>query len=274
MPPVDDDATPDFRSREFLRRHIRDTMAFYHPRAIDPAGGFFHYFRDDGSVYDASHRHLVSSTRFVFNYAMAAREFGNAEYVEAARPFVEAVRAASPHPVKVALSAAVNTFWGGPNKRGDDWQQQDAMIQAFVDEAQRQGFAFDALQYHGYPSYPVREGLAGNAYAERLFRTRLLPALARAPFPIEVWNDEFHAASSGRGSAVTMTVSSTSDTTPKRTSEPTTKVRVSTGSPPSTDMVNVCQPGSSRAGSRVSITPPRSATTSWSTPPIDTVTCA
>ncbi|WP_242112704.1 AGE family epimerase/isomerase [Luteimonas aquatica] len=66
---------PDFDTPAFLRAHIADTMAFYHPRAIDPAGGFFHYFRDDGSVYDASHRHLVSSTRFVFNYAMAAREF-------------------------------------------------------------------------------------------------------------------------------------------------------------------------------------------------------
>ncbi|MDI9238384.1 AGE family epimerase/isomerase [Lysobacter sp. LF1] len=78
-------ADPEFRSEAFLRAHIADTMAFYHPRAVDPAGGFFHYFRDDGSVYDASHRHLVSSTRFVFNYAMAAREFGNAEYLEAAR---------------------------------------------------------------------------------------------------------------------------------------------------------------------------------------------
>ena len=67
---------PDFRSEVFLRGHIADTMAFYHPRAIDPRGGFFHYFRDDGSIYDAAHRHLVSSTRFVFNYAMAAREFG------------------------------------------------------------------------------------------------------------------------------------------------------------------------------------------------------
>lgn len=65
-------------------------MAFYHPRAIDPAGGFFHYFRDDGTIYDHRHRHLVSSTRFVFNYAMAALEFGQPgaperEYVEAAR---------------------------------------------------------------------------------------------------------------------------------------------------------------------------------------------
>ncbi|WP_246022866.1 AGE family epimerase/isomerase [Cognatilysobacter terrigena] len=85
-----DAAPPDFRSEAFLRAHIADTMAFYHPRAIDPAGGFFHYFRDDGSVYDASHRHLVSSTRFVFNYAMAAIEFADdatlrVDYLDAAR---------------------------------------------------------------------------------------------------------------------------------------------------------------------------------------------
>jgi mannose/cellobiose epimerase-like protein (N-acyl-D-glucosamine 2-epimerase family) len=81
---------PDFHSASFLRQHIAQTMAFYHPRAIDPAGGFFHYFRDDGTIYDRRHRHLVSSTRFVFNYAMAALEFGQPgaperEYVEAAR---------------------------------------------------------------------------------------------------------------------------------------------------------------------------------------------
>ena len=77
--------TPDFRSPEFLRSHIARTMAFYHPHALDPAGGFFHYFRDDGSVYDALHRHLVSSTRFVFNHAMAARLFGMPCDIEAAR---------------------------------------------------------------------------------------------------------------------------------------------------------------------------------------------
>jgi len=81
---------PDFRSEAFLRAHIAGTMAFYHPRAIDPRGGFYHYFRDDGTVYDTAHRHLVSSTRFVFNYARAAREFTadaalSAEYLAAAR---------------------------------------------------------------------------------------------------------------------------------------------------------------------------------------------
>ena len=77
--------TPDFRSPQFLRAHIADTMAFYHPRCIDPDGGFYHYFKDDGTVYDASHRHLVSSTRFVFNYAMAWREFGDAAYLDAVK---------------------------------------------------------------------------------------------------------------------------------------------------------------------------------------------
>ena len=75
---------PDFRSRDFLLDHIRHTMAFYHPRAIDPRGGFFHFFRDDGSVYDSHTRHLVSSTRFIFNYAMAYRRFGDAAYLRAA----------------------------------------------------------------------------------------------------------------------------------------------------------------------------------------------
>ncbi|MGA9854014.1 MAG: AGE family epimerase/isomerase [Gammaproteobacteria bacterium] len=77
--------TPDFRSPAFLRTHIAHTLAFYHPRAIDPKGGFFQYFKDDGTIYDKAHRHLVSSTRFVFNYAMAFREFGNPAYLEAVR---------------------------------------------------------------------------------------------------------------------------------------------------------------------------------------------
>lgn len=76
---------PHFRSRDMLVSHIADTMRFYHPRCIDPSGGFYHFFMDDGSVYDAQTRHLVSSARFVFNYAMAYRQFGAAEYQDAVR---------------------------------------------------------------------------------------------------------------------------------------------------------------------------------------------
>jgi len=66
---------PDFKSASTLEKHIRTTLAFYQPNVFDENGGFFQYFRDDGSIYDADTRHLVSSTRFVFNYAMAARYF-------------------------------------------------------------------------------------------------------------------------------------------------------------------------------------------------------
>jgi len=79
------DMPVDFRSRDFLIAHIRHTMAFYHPRCIDPAGGFFHFFKDDGSIYDTQTRHLVSSTRFVFNYAMAYLHFGDDIYREGVR---------------------------------------------------------------------------------------------------------------------------------------------------------------------------------------------
>ena len=76
---------PNFKSIDFLRDHIEHTMHFYHPRSIDESGGFFHYFNDDGSIYNKTHRHLVSSCRFVFNNAMAFIEFNNPAYRQAAQ---------------------------------------------------------------------------------------------------------------------------------------------------------------------------------------------
>ena len=72
---------PDFFSTDTILDHIATTMNFYHPRCIDASGGFYHYFKDDGTVYNAHHRHLVSSTRFVFNYAMAYRQFQTPDYL-------------------------------------------------------------------------------------------------------------------------------------------------------------------------------------------------
>ena len=76
---------PNFRSPEFLSDHILHTLAFYEPRALDTAGGFFHFFKDDGTVYDRRTRHLVSSTRFVFNHATAYRRFGDPAHLAAVR---------------------------------------------------------------------------------------------------------------------------------------------------------------------------------------------
>jgi mannose/cellobiose epimerase-like protein (N-acyl-D-glucosamine 2-epimerase family) len=65
--------TPDFRSPGFLREHIAHTLGFYEGRCLDPSGGFFHSYRDDGMVLDRRTRHLVGSTRFVITHAMALR---------------------------------------------------------------------------------------------------------------------------------------------------------------------------------------------------------
>ncbi|MES2127328.1 MAG: AGE family epimerase/isomerase [Pseudomonadota bacterium] len=90
---------PNFRSPSVLLDHARHSMAFYHPRAIDPAGGMFHFFKDDGTVYDTRHRHLVSSTRFVFTYSMAYRQFQDPAYLAGAEHALRFVREAHRDPV-------------------------------------------------------------------------------------------------------------------------------------------------------------------------------
>ena len=84
---------PAFKDKAFLINHARSIMDFYHPRCIDyDLGGFFHHFRDDGSIYDSSTRHLVSSTRFIFNYSMAFIHFKNEKYIELIRHGISFLR--------------------------------------------------------------------------------------------------------------------------------------------------------------------------------------
>lgn len=85
-------ALPKFKTADFLQAHIQDTMAFYHPRCIDPKGGFFHFFKDNGDIYDQDTRHLVSSTRFIFNYAKAYQHTKKPEYLEAVQHGVRYLR--------------------------------------------------------------------------------------------------------------------------------------------------------------------------------------
>jgi len=71
---------PNFTSKTFLSEHIQKTLDFYAPNVLDETGGFIQHFRDDGSIYDVKTRHLVSSTRFVFNYAMAEQHTADKDY--------------------------------------------------------------------------------------------------------------------------------------------------------------------------------------------------
>ncbi|MCZ6860684.1 MAG: AGE family epimerase/isomerase, partial [Alphaproteobacteria bacterium] len=89
---------PNFRDPAFLLDHARSIFAFYEPRCIDESGGFFHYFKDDGTVYDRSTRHLVSSARVIFNYARAATAFGRPELLAGVRHGLAYLRAAHLNP--------------------------------------------------------------------------------------------------------------------------------------------------------------------------------
>ena len=60
-----------FDSTNFLKDHILKILSFYNKNSFDKNGGFFNVFLNDGSIFDKENRHLVSSCRFVFNYANA-----------------------------------------------------------------------------------------------------------------------------------------------------------------------------------------------------------
>ncbi len=72
---------PDFADRDFLRQHALWVMAFYGPQALDASGGFYHFYLDDGRVYDRQTRHLVSATRFVVTNAIAHELGGGAQFL-------------------------------------------------------------------------------------------------------------------------------------------------------------------------------------------------
>lgn len=82
----------DFLNRDFLTAHIAKTMSFYQPNDFDEKGGFNHYFRDDGSIYNQESRHLVSSTRFIFNYAMASIATSEPSYLDRAKHGIQFLR--------------------------------------------------------------------------------------------------------------------------------------------------------------------------------------
>jgi mannose/cellobiose epimerase-like protein (N-acyl-D-glucosamine 2-epimerase family) len=61
----------NYKNSEFLTNHIKSILDFYDPVIVDDSGGFYQNFLDDGTVFDPDIRHLVSSTRIVFNYCKA-----------------------------------------------------------------------------------------------------------------------------------------------------------------------------------------------------------
>jgi glucose-6-phosphate isomerase len=85
---------PDFRSPDFLRQHVAWIMSFYADRAIDPSGGMYHYYLDDGTVFDKRTRHLVNATRFVITHAMLGQLTGEARFKQGMRHGLDFLRSA------------------------------------------------------------------------------------------------------------------------------------------------------------------------------------
>lgn len=60
-----------FQNPEFLRGQIYSTLNFYYPRCIDcKNGGYFNCFLDDGTICDFETKHLVGTSRFIYNFSI------------------------------------------------------------------------------------------------------------------------------------------------------------------------------------------------------------
>ena len=119
----------DYRSSDFLQKHISDIMAFYDPRAVDPSGGFFHCYMNNGDLFNPGLKTLVASCRFIFNYAKAYRQFGDERY-----------RAAAIHGLDFLRNVHRNPETGGYAWKIDQRQVIDATNHCY-------GLAFVMLAY-------------------------------------------------------------------------------------------------------------------------------
>jgi len=148
---------PDFRSPDFLLGHVRHTLSFYDGRCVDPSGGFFHFYKNDGTVYDRRTRHLVSSTRFVFTNAMAHRRFGGIAYQQRVRHGLAFLQRAHAQPQ-------------GGYAWQLDWNEGRATVQDGTNHCY--GLAFVLLAHAHALMADVREAAAGLEATWQLMEQR------------------------------------------------------------------------------------------------------
>jgi mannose/cellobiose epimerase-like protein (N-acyl-D-glucosamine 2-epimerase family) len=121
---------PDFRSPQFLREHLRQIIDFYYPRCMNHEdGGYYNEFRDDGRITDRRTQHLVSTTRFIVNFALAATIFDDDE-----------MRQAATHGIRFLSEAHRDAEFDGYFWVLDGCQPRDASKQCY-------GHAFVLLAY-------------------------------------------------------------------------------------------------------------------------------
>ena len=137
-------------------------MSLYHPHAIDPRlGGYFQNFRDDGTVFDPGFRHLVSSTRMVFNYAMAALYLAGDDAPTAREDYLEAAR----HGLRYLEEA----HWR-PELEGYAWTLRDNEPVETIH--QNYGLAFVVLAHAAALRAGIQEARKGLEKASRIMERR------------------------------------------------------------------------------------------------------
>jgi len=76
--------TERIRTKQFLLEQMQHSMRFFDPaRCLDPEGGYFHFYSEDGTVYDNETKVLVTQARFIFTFAVAYEHLKKEEYLDA-----------------------------------------------------------------------------------------------------------------------------------------------------------------------------------------------
>jgi mannose/cellobiose epimerase-like protein (N-acyl-D-glucosamine 2-epimerase family) len=119
----------DYLSCNFLIPHSKSILDFYTSRVVDKDGGYFHNYYDDGSLFLKDHKHLVSSTRIIVNYALAALTFNDSNYLRIA---------------KHGLNYLESVHWQ-PVNNGYAWTIKDNSPEDMTQQAY--GYAFVLLAY-------------------------------------------------------------------------------------------------------------------------------
>lgn len=72
----------DVKDKNALQAHIKSILDFYAPNVKDSVNGGYHQnYYDDGTLFKSGFKHLVSSTRMIFNYCKAYQHFGDDDYL-------------------------------------------------------------------------------------------------------------------------------------------------------------------------------------------------
>lgn len=119
----------NFYTQDFLLNHCQKIIDFYTPNVLNSQGGYHQNFKDDGSVFSADFKQLVSSTRIIVNYATAGQVFNRPDYLEIA---------------KLGLSYLENVHWRS-DSNGYAWTLEGDAPTDMTQQAY--GYAFVLLAY-------------------------------------------------------------------------------------------------------------------------------